>query len=99
MADEESLKRCIEAGGDDFIVEPYNKFILGTKIRATQHIAALTREMEGMIHREQEIAQSVFINAIKGTKISNPNIHATIRPAGTFSGDMLLSAYSPSRDL
>jgi serine phosphatase RsbU (regulator of sigma subunit) len=52
-----------------------------------------------MIHREQEIAQSVFINAIQGNNISNPNIKATIRPAGTFSGDMLLSAYSPSRDL
>ncbi len=102
MTDEESLNRCIEAGGDDFMVKPYDKFILQAKIRAMQRIAALNREIEGMysmIHREQEIAESVFINAIQGTNISNPNISASIRPAGTFSGDMLLSAYSPSRDL
>ena len=102
MTDEESLSRCIEAGGDDFMVKPYDKFILQTKIRAMQRIATLNKEIEGMysmIHREQEIAESVFINAIQGTNIKNPNISASIRPAGTFSGDMLLSAYSPSRDL
>ena len=102
MTDEESLNRCIEAGGDDFMVKPYDKFILQTKIRAMQRISALNTEIEGMyslMHREQEIAESVFTNAIQGTNISNPNINASIRPAGTFSGDMLLSAYSPSRDL
>ena len=67
-----------------------------------QRIAVLTKEMEGMysmINLEQEIAQSVFTYAIQGTNISNPNIDATIGLAGTLSGDMLLSAYLPSRDL
>ncbi len=102
MTDEESLGRCIEAGGDDFMVKPYDKFILQSKIRAMQRISALNQEIQGMysmIHREQEIAESVFINAIQGTNINNPNINSKIRPAGTFSGDMVLSAYSPSRDL
>ena len=102
MTDEESLSRCIEAGGDDFLVKPYDNFILRTKIRAMQRIAALNQEVQGMysmIHREQEIAESVFINAIQGTNIKNPHIRSKIRPAGTFSGDMILSAYSPSRDL
>jgi CheY-like chemotaxis protein/anti-sigma regulatory factor (Ser/Thr protein kinase) len=102
MTDEESLSRCIEAGGDDFLVKPYDKFILQTKIRAMQRIASLNKEIQGMysmIHREQEIAEAVFINAIQGTNIVNSNINSQIRPAGTFSGDMLLSAYSPTRDL
>ena len=102
MTDEKSLSRCIEAGGDDFLVKPYDKFILRTKIHAMQRIAALNQEVAGMysmIHREQEIAESVFINAIQGTNIRNPHIKSKIRPAGTFSGDMILSAYSPSRDL
>jgi len=102
MSDEESLSRCIEAGGDDFLVKPYDKFILRTKIHAMQRIATLNQEIAGMysmIHREQEIAESVFINAIQGTNIRNPHIKSKIRPAGTFSGDMILSAYSPSRDL
>ena len=102
MTDEESLSRCIEVGGDDFMVKPYDKFILQTKIRAMQRIASLNKEVQGMysmIHREQEIAEAVFINAIQGTNIVNSNINSQIRPAGTFSGDMVLSAYSPARDL
>ncbi len=102
MTDEESLSRCVEAGGDDFMVKPFDNFILRTKIHAMQRIASLNREVQGMysvLHREQEIAEAVFINAIQGTNILNPNIRSKIRPAGTFSGDMILSAYSPSRQL
>ena len=102
MTDEESHSRCIDAGGDDFMVKPYDSFVLRNKIRAMRRIAALNKEIQGMysmLHREQEIAESVFINAIQGANIKNPNINSKIRPASTFSGDMVLSAYSPSRDL
>jgi CheY-like chemotaxis protein len=102
MSDEEALAQCIEAGGDDFLVKPYDKLILQSKIRSMQRIAALNREVQGMysmIHREQEIAESVFINAIQSSNILNPHLRQVVRPAGIFSGDMVLSAYSPSRDL
>ncbi len=102
MSDEQALAQCIEAGGDDFLVKPYDKLILQSKIRSMQRIAALNREVQGMysmIHREQEIAESVFINAIQSSNIVNPFIKQAVRPAGIFSGDMVLSAYSPSRDL
>ncbi len=102
MSDEEALAQCIEAGGDDFLVKPYDKIILQSKIRSMQRIAALNREVQGMysmIHREQEIAESVFINAIQSSNIQNQYLRQVVRPAGIFSGDMVLSAYSPSRDL
>lgn len=102
MSDEEALAQCIEAGGDDFLVKPYDKLILQSKIRSMQRIAVLNREVQGMysmIHREQEIAESVFVNAIQSSNIENPHIRQVVRPAGIFSGDMVLSAYSPSRDL
>ena len=102
MSDEEALAQCIEAGGDDFLIKPYDKIILQSKIRSMQRIAALNREVQGMysmIHREQEIAESVFINAIQSANIENPYLRQAVRPAGIFSGDMVLSAYSPSRDL
>ena len=101
-SNEESFKRCINAGGNDFLIKPFNKSMLEFKIHAMQRISALNQKIQGMysmIHREQEIAESVFINAIQGTNISTPMIKSKIRPAGTFSGDMILSAYSPSRDL
>ncbi|MCP3690328.1 MAG: SpoIIE family protein phosphatase [Gammaproteobacteria bacterium] len=100
--DQASLSLCIEAGGDDFMVKPYDDFILRSKIHAMQRIATLNKEVQvmySMIHREQEIAESVFINAIQGTNINNPHIRSRIRPATTFSGDMMLSAYSPTREL
>ncbi len=102
MSDEKALAQCIEAGGDDFLVKPYDKLILQSKIRSMQRIAALNREVQGMysmIHREQEIAESVFINAVQSANIENPHLRHVVRPAGIFSGDMVLSAYSPSRDL
>ena len=102
MSDEEALAQCIEAGGDDFLVKPYDRLILQSKIRSMQRIAALNREVQGMysmIHREQEIAESVFVNAIQSSNIENQYIKQVVRPAGIFSGDMVLSAYSPSRDL
>ncbi|MBT8434682.1 MAG: SpoIIE family protein phosphatase [Gammaproteobacteria bacterium] len=102
MSDEKALAQCIEAGGDDFLIKPYDKFILQSKIRSMQRIAALNSEVQGMysmIHREQEIAESVFVNAIQSSNIENPYLKHVVRPAGIFSGDMVLSAYSPSRDL
>jgi len=102
MRDEASLSRCIEAGGDDFLVRPFDNFMLKSKIHAIERISALNQKIQGMysmVNREQEIAESVFTKAIQGTNISNPLIKSKIRPAGTFSGDMILSAYSPSRDL
>ena len=102
MTDEQSLKACIDAGGDDFLVKPYDRFLLQSKIQAMQRIANLNQEVAGMyslIHREQEIAEQVFINAIQKGNIRNPMVKSIIRPASTFSGDMILSEYSPSRDL
>lgn len=101
MTDEESLQACIDAGGDDFLVKPYDKFLLYNKIRAMERIADLNKQisrMYSMVNREQEIAEQVFINAIQKGNISNPNVHQIIRPASTFSGDMILSEYSPARD-
>ena len=102
MTDENSLQACIDAGGDDFLVKPYDKFLLQSKIQAMERIAKLNHEVQGMyslIHREQEIAEQIFNNAVQKTNIINTNIRSIIRPATTFSGDMILSEYSPSRDI
>lgn len=102
MSDEDALQACIDVGGDDFLVKPYDKFILQSKIQAMERIANLNREVSGMyslIHREQEIAEQVFVNAVQMGNIKSPHVRSVIRPASTFSGDMILSEYSPSRDL
>ncbi len=102
ITDEASLKACIDAGGDDFLVKPYDQFLLQSKIQAMERIAQLNQEVQGMyslIHREQEIAEQIFVNAVQKNNIISPSIQSVIRPASTFSGDMILSEYSPSRDI
>jgi two-component system, HptB-dependent secretion and biofilm response regulator len=102
MTDEKALQTCIDAGGDDFLTKPYDKFLLQNKIRAMERIADLNHDLQGMyslIHREQEIAEQVFINAVQNGNIESSCIRQDIRPAGTFSGDMILSEFSPSRDV
>ena len=102
MGDDESLADCVDAGGDDFLVKPFDSIVLQSKIRSMQRIASLNREIQGMysmIRREQEIAEAVFVNAIQSSNIESEYLRQAVRPAGVFSGDMVLSAYSPSGDL
>ena len=102
LTDPDVYRLCIEAGGDDFLSKPFDKFVLKTRIKSMDRIASLSREVQGMnsmLHREQVIAESFYSNAIQSTNIKNHFIKSKIRPAGTFSGDIVLSAYSPSRDL
>ncbi|MBL7003344.1 MAG: fused response regulator/phosphatase [Gammaproteobacteria bacterium] len=102
MTDEEALGRCIDVGGDDFLVKPYDKFLLRSKIESMRRISKLNKEVQGMysmIHREQEIGEQVFNNAVQKSNVINDNLRTLIKPATTFSGDMILSAYAPSRDL
>jgi CheY-like chemotaxis protein len=102
MSDEESIAKCIEVGGDDFMIKPYDPFLLRTKIQVMHRIASLNRKVQGMysmMNREQEIAEAFLVNAIQGQNVESVYLKTSIRPADTFSGDMVLSAYSPSRDL
>ncbi len=102
MTDEEALGKCIDVGGDDFLVKPYDKFLLRSKVESMRRITTLNKEMQGMysmIHREQEIGEQVFNNAVQKANIQNDNLKSIIIPASTFSGDMILSAYAPSKDL
>ena len=34
MGDEDNLKRCVEVGGDDFILKPFNPVILAAKVNS-----------------------------------------------------------------
>lgn len=102
MTDEDALGKCIDVGGDDFLIKPYDKFILRSKIESMRRITLLNKEVQGMysvIHREQEIGEQVFNNAVQKANIKNDYLKSIIKPASTFSGDMILSAYAPSKDL
>jgi CheY-like chemotaxis protein len=101
-SDEHDLARCIEAGGDDFLVKPYSKSILIAKIRAMERIRALhqrTAALHAMLQEEQHLAKSILEGAIMTLNVRPPGLSAHLAPATTFNGDLLLSAYSPAGDL
>ncbi len=101
-ADEETLARCIEAGGDDFIPKPVSDRILLAKIQAMERIRRLSNRMNSLYNqmkKDEELAESIFSRAVVAGNVAMENIHTLLRPAALFSGDVLLSAYTPSGDL
>jgi len=102
MTDEAALSRCIEVGGDDFLTKPYSNTLLIAKVQAMERISGLQRDMSRLysrMQRDEEIAEEVFSGAVTRDNVALEQIHSLLRPASVFSGDLLLTAFSPSRDL
>jgi len=102
MTDEKALARCIEVGGDDFLTKPYSHTMLSAKVKAMERIQALHKDIRALysrMHRDEEIAEQVFSGAVVAGNVALDQIRTLLRPASVFSGDLLLTAYSPSQDL
>lgn len=98
LQDEEDLARCIAAGGDDFIVKPYNQVLLKAKLIAMQRIRKLQQELARYQQRtaeEIELSQHVFQSITN----HNPDLGAVQQwgsAVGHFSGDIVLYGLSPT---
>ncbi len=102
MTDEASLARCIEVGGDDFVTKPYNHTLLAAKVRSMERIHGLHRDLRGLynrMYRDEEIAEQVFSGAVLAGNTVPEQVRSLLKPASVFSGDLMLAAFSPSRDL
>lgn len=102
ITDENELALCIEAGGDDFMTKPINKTLLQAKIQSMERIRDLHRKMGRMYHQlqcDEEVAERIFSRVVSNSNILTDQLHTLLRPAETFSGDMLITAFSPSRDI
>lgn len=102
LTDENSLSKCVEAGGDDFISKPYNITILNSKIQAMERVRDLSRKMLAMYARlqnDEEIAEKFFSDAVHSKNILNSDLTNILKSADIFSGDMFISAYTPSRNI
>lgn len=102
LNDEQSLAKCIEAGGDDFISKPYSITILNSKIQAIERVRDMSRKIRAMytrIQNDEEIAEKIFSSVVLSGNPDNKYIRSIIKSADIFSGDMFISAYSPSRDI
>ncbi|GAA5316162.1 MAG: two-component system response regulator HsbR [Candidatus Pelagadaptatus aseana] len=106
LDDEQTLAKCLEVGGDDFIPKPVNLNVLLAKVKANQRSAALYRQLQEsntsllyhqkVMDREHAIVEHVFRNGMQRVDMQCRNIRYSITPLSMFNGDLMLTAPNPS---
>lgn len=106
LDDKESLARCLEVGGDDFVAKPFDKVILAAKIRAHGRIRQLSNKIEMQnralryfqqnVDREHTIVEHIFNNAIVNKSDITAFFDFDLSPAAVFNGDVFLCEASPA---
>jgi CheY-like chemotaxis protein len=106
---DEEFAHCIAAGGDDFLVKPYNRILLRAKLDAflrqiTMHRTIISqldqiRENNNHLLHEQEVAKRIFDKIVKPGSLSLANIRYRLSPLSIFNGDVALAATSPSQNI
>ncbi len=102
VTDSDTITHCIDAGGDDFLTKPVDMIQLQAKIRSMERIRDFHREITTLhqkIYHEQKAAEHIFTDVVGKNNADIEHIHALLRPAELFSGDMLLTAFTPARDI
>ncbi|AFU97691.1 ATP-binding SpoIIE family protein phosphatase [Simiduia agarivorans] len=106
LNDTQSLVRCLEAGGDDFLSKPYNRVILQAKIGAFSRMRdmhSILRDQRNQIQlnnqhmlQEQAVAKQVFDNIAHSGCLHASNVRTFMSPLAVFNGDVLVAAMRPS---
>ena len=94
--------KLTNAGGDDFLPKPLRPTTIECKITAVERIQDMRRQLNGLDSRmkqEEAMAESVFRGAVLAGNVAMDRIPSLLRPARVFSGDVLLTAYTPRGDL
>ncbi len=102
ITNEVELAKCVEAGGDDFLTKPFSYTLLKAKVEALERVRDLHREVRKhheQILRDEEVAEELFTTVVMAENVELDKLHIMLRPAVTFSGDILMSARSPSGEL
>lgn len=98
LQDAESLARCLESGGDDFLSKPYNRIILKAKIKAfgrmrMMHLKLQEHNRQMLI--EQQVAKTIFDNVAHSGCLDLANISHSLSPLSVFNGDTVLAERKP----
>ncbi len=109
VTDEQALAQCVECGGDDFLVKPYNRVILKAKIDAMLRIRQVYATIKAQrdeisyhqhrLQHEHEVAERVFAKIVPKGCLDLDNINYMLSPVSIFNGDLLLATRTPSGSL
>ncbi|WP_100641961.1 ATP-binding SpoIIE family protein phosphatase [Alteromonas facilis] len=105
----ETLVRCLDVGGDDFVSKPFDKTILLAKLRAHLRTRQLSKNLNEQnqqltyfrnnVEREREIIEHIFSKAIVNKPAATKFFDFVNLPADEFSGDVFLCESSPNGGL
>ena len=93
ITDNESLARCISAGGDDFINKPVHPLILNAKLAAFQRIIGMyvkLDEYQKTHEEEMQASKEVMDSVIFRNDIDIDGLESWAKSPGHFSGDTRL---------
>ncbi|MFV1873630.1 MAG: SpoIIE family protein phosphatase [Oleiphilus sp.] len=103
--DEASLTKCLESGGDDYLVKPINGTLLKAKIRAHERTLELTQQVQtknkeltaiyASLSKEHEMGHHVLQHALKRNLKNCVNVKTYLSSMSYFNGDLFLLAEHP----
>ena len=106
IADEKQLLKCIESGGDDFLVKPVSRLLLKAKIEAnlrTRAVHARLAQQRDLLVRHQDqvredldIAGRILAGVVNQKYLEAQNVRHLLRPVEAMNGDLILAARRPS---
>lgn len=100
--DEASLVKCIEAGGDDFLVKPFNYLLLTSKLRSMLRIVSLYQNIEeknkSIHHHNLQMMQEMNVTKKVFEKVSKNDMRGphtglkySMSPKSMFNGDVIMA--------
>jgi two-component system, HptB-dependent secretion and biofilm response regulator len=105
FSEQSVLRRCIEAGGEDFVSKPADPALVEFKIRGllrSRHLydtlaqqTELVKTYAEEMRQEQEVAECVFRKLIHRGALSDRCFRYLISPSALFNGDLLFAARRP----
>lgn len=109
LVDTESLVKCLDAGGDDFLSKPYNGVILQAKIRAMVRLREMHQTLQShrdkiaknhqQLLREQVVAKEVFDNIAHTGCLGASNVKYSLSPLAVFNGDVIVAGMRPNNSM